>query len=123
VKGCIVAKRAAKGAVPAAKSVKRTGGRARAKKRGKGERVAAGKRGAPVAEPKRLMRIRELDPHAACGSGTTVLQLFRVDDLPFDGATTHLVFFDRHGWYCEHGRDCPAVEAVRRHEMRVSLTR
>jgi hypothetical protein len=25
----------------------------------------------------------------------------------------HLVFLDRHGWYCEHGRDCPAVKQVR----------
>jgi hypothetical protein len=61
------------------------------------------------------MRIRALDPHAACGPGTTVMQLYRVDDLPTDSAATHLVFFDRHGWYCEHGRDCPAVAAVRKH--------
>jgi hypothetical protein len=26
----------------------------------------------------------------------------------------HLVFHDRHGWYCEeHGRGCDAVEAAR----------
>ena len=64
----------------------------------------------------RLMRIRELDPQIACGPGTTVMQLFRVDDLPVGSATAHLVFFDRHGWYCEHGRDCPAVAAVRKHD-------
>jgi len=63
----------------------------------------------------RLMRIRELDPQAACGNGTTVMQLFRVDDLPVGSATAHLVFFDRHGWYCEHGRECPAVAAVKKH--------
>jgi hypothetical protein len=68
---------------------------------------------APVTT--RVMRIRELDPHAACGPGTTVMQLFRVDDLPTASATRHLVFYDRHGWYCEHGRDCPAVAAVRKH--------
>ena len=71
----------------------------------------------------RLMRIRELDPQAACGQGTTVMQLFRVDDLPFGNDTTHLVFFDRHGWYCEHGRDCPAVAAVRKRFKQVTLTR
>ena len=71
----------------------------------------------------RLMRIRELDPQAACGQGTTVMQLFRVDDLPFGNDTTHLVFFDRHGWYCAHGRDCPAVAAVRKRYKQVTLTR
>jgi hypothetical protein len=52
------------------------------------------------------------------------MQLYRVDDLPTDGVTSsHLVFFDRHGWYCEHGRDCPAVAAVRKHEKHNILTR
>ncbi|HEX5438561.1 MAG TPA: hypothetical protein VFW98_15515 [Gemmatimonadaceae bacterium] len=69
------------------------------------------------------MQIRELDPHAACGDGTTVLQLFRVDDVPAGSGTTHLVFFDRHGWYCEHGRDCPAVAAVRKHNKHRTSTR
>jgi hypothetical protein len=50
-----------------------------------------------------------------------VLQLFRVDDLPDDAARVHLVFHDRHGWYCEHGRECPAVAAVRRHQRLDSL--
>jgi hypothetical protein len=68
------------------------------------------------------MRIRELDPQAACGQGTTVMQLFRVDDLPFGNDTTHLVFFDRHGWYCAHGRECPAVAAVRKRFKQVTLT-
>ena len=74
-------------------------------------------------ERKRIMRIRELDPQATCGRGTTVMQLYRVDDLPTDTATTHLVFYDRHGWYCEHGRECPAVAAVRKHEKHNILTR
>jgi hypothetical protein len=69
------------------------------------------------------MRIRELDPRAACGAGTTVMQLFRVDDLPVGTEATHLVFFDRHGWYCQHGRECPAVAAVRRREKQRTLTR
>lgn len=86
-------------------------------------KASAGNRSNGVAAPTRLMRIRELDPQAACGQGTTVLQLFRVDDLPFGNETTHLVFFDRHGWYCEHGRECPAVAAVRKHEKHVTSTR
>jgi hypothetical protein len=71
--------------------------------------------------PSVLMRIRELDPRSKCGTGTTVMQLFRVDDLPEDSPRVHLVFHDRHGWYCEHGRDCPAVAAVRRHQRLDSL--
>jgi hypothetical protein len=78
---------------------------------------------AKATTPTELMRIRELDPQAACGQGTTVMQLFRVDDLPFGDDTTHLVFFDRHGWYCAHGRDCPAVAAVRKRYKQVTLTR
>ena len=78
---------------------------------------------AKSAATTRLMRIRELDPQAACGQGTTVMQLFRVDDLPFGDDTTHLVFFDRHGWYCAHGRECPAVAAVRKRYKQVTLTR
>ena len=67
-------------------------------------------------EPAELMRIRELDPRSRCGESTTVMQLFRVDDLPEDPPRVHMVFHDRHGWYCEHGRECPAVAAVRRHQ-------
>ena len=78
---------------------------------------------AKSASSTRLMRIRELDPQAACGQGTTVMQLFRVDDLPFGNDTTHLVFFDRHGWYCAHGRECPAVAAVRKRYKQVTLTK
>ena len=51
----------------------------------------------------------------SCGSGTSVQFLYRVDEL-LDGApTAHLVFFDRHGWYCVHGRACTAVDDVRKH--------
>lgn len=67
-------------------------------------------------EPAELLRIRQLDPRSRCGESTTVMQLFRVDDLPEDAPRVHMVFHDRHGWYCEHGRECPAVAAVRRHQ-------
>jgi hypothetical protein len=99
-------------------STKRSSGGARGDKQ-----AAAGRRGSSGVVATRLMRIRELDPQAACGAGTTVMQLFRVDDMASESATTHLVFFDRHGWYCEHGRECPAVDAVRKHEKRQTLTR
>lgn len=40
-------------------------------------------------------------------------QLFRVDEIAHDDRrTVHLVFLDRHGWYCEHGTSCPAVREV-----------
>lgn len=102
-------------------------------KSAKGSKAARGKKAArksakivaaaKASAPTELMRIRELDPQAACGQGTTVMQLFRVDDLPFGNDTTHLVFFDRHGWYCAHGRDCPAVAAVRKRYKQVTLTK
>lgn len=103
--GGIVKGRAREAAVPRPKAPR--GKRAQRKA---AKIVAAGRANAPVE----LMRIRELDPQAACGEGTTVMQLFRVDDLPFGDDTTHLVFYDRHGWYCAHGRECPAVAAVRK---------
>ena len=96
---------------------------ARTRRAAQRTKAANQKNGAKTATATTLMRIRALDPQATCGSGTTVLQLFRVDDLPFGSGTTHLVFFDRHGWYCEHGRDCPAVAAVRKHEKLGTLTR
>jgi hypothetical protein len=75
------------------------------------------------SEPREVMRIRSLDPRNACGEGTTVMQLFRVDDSSEDTARVHMVFHDRHGWYCEHGRECPAVAAVRRHQRQDSSTK
>lgn len=99
--------------------------RARASGRGRAPRNHAAKKQqmTSVAVPTRVMRIRQLDPHAACGPGTTVLQLFRVDDLPVGKDSVHLVFFDRHGWYCEHGRECPAVAAVKKHERTLGVSR
>jgi hypothetical protein len=59
--------------------------------------------------------VKPLDPQRKCGPGTSVQFLYRVDERTVDNrSTTHLVFFDRHGWYCEHGRTCPAV----RHAMK-----
>jgi hypothetical protein len=30
----------------------------------------------------------------------------------------HLVFFDRHGWYCEHGKQCGVVKDVQKFTRR-----
>ena len=67
-------------------------------------------RQADVEKP--VMRVRELDPRAKCGAGTSVQRLFRVDAVSSSASETHLVFLDRHGLYCEHGRGCPAVTEV-----------
>ena len=53
--------------------------------------------------------VEELDPRSKCGPGTSVQRLLRVREKGESGERTHLVFFDRHGWYCEHGRNCAAV--------------
>ena len=58
-------------------------------------------------------RVRELDPIAKCGAATSVRRLFRVDESNDGVVRPHLVFLDQHGWYCEHGRDCPAVPHAR----------
>ena len=56
--------------------------------------------------------VRELVPQTVCGPRTSVQQLFRVEERLNGSSQTHLVFLDRHGWYCEHGRSCPAVGEV-----------
>lgn len=60
----------------------------------------------------RLVRIKALDPCARCGPSTSVEQLYRVDEQIAGRSTVHLVFFDRHGWYCVHGASCVAVRDV-----------
>ena len=65
---------------------------------------------AKPAPPPPVFHVLELDPQRKCGPATSVQQLYRVRETWANGAVhTHLVFFDRHGWYCEHGRNCPAV--------------
>ena len=65
-----------------------------------------------------VVRIHELDPLAKCGRGTSVQRLIRVDEVIDHAREAHLVFLDRHGWYCEHGPTCPAVGHARRHAQR-----
>jgi len=49
-----------------------------------------------------------------CGKGTRVARVFRVEERSNEKRVMHLVFLDRHGWYCEHGSECPAVKDVRK---------
>ena len=93
----------AKPRVTKASSTRAAAPRARVGKNGRGTAV----------EPPTVMRVRELVPQDVCGSRTTVQQLFRVTELQKNvPLAIHLVFLDRHGWYCEHGRNCPAVKEV-----------
>jgi hypothetical protein len=64
--------------------------------------------------------VKELDPQRKCGVGTSVQFLYRVDESVEGRSTPHLVFFDRHGWYCEHGRACPAVTHARKYNGQIA---
>ena len=108
-----------------------TGHRKGTKARGKTQ-AASKKKNGRVTKPKgalvadeapRTVRVRVLDPQAKCGARTSVERLFRVDETVKGGLVTHLVFFDRHGLYCEHGRTCPAVDDVRRAHKNLDWTR
>ena len=58
----------------------------------------------PLVEP--------LDARTIVGPRSAVEHLVRVRMRPND--VPHLVFHDRHGWYCEeHGPACHAVELAR----------
>jgi len=109
-------------------SRRRTTSKKQGKATAKGARKAApaarkGAKALPVGkikpEPVRGVKIRKLNPQEKCGPDTSVLQLFRVDESLGRELTTHLVFFDRHGWYCEHGRTCRAVADVQKKGKRM----
>ena len=75
---------------------------------------------APPTPPVVRVAVKELDPQRMCGHGTSVQFLYRVDETVDGRHTAHLVFFDRHGWYCEHGRNCPAVAHAKKHNGHVA---
>lgn len=75
-------------------------------------RPASGKK--EKTDVKRRVRVRPIDPVQMCGKGTSVTQLYRVEEILDRARIHHLVFFDRHGWYCEHGKECSAVSDVRK---------
>jgi hypothetical protein len=83
---------------------------------GRGKRKGAGRKrpARPAVPVVRVVKLRELDPVARCGPGTSVEHLFRVEELLDGEPTIHLVFFDRHGWYCMHGAGCVAVADVQK---------
>ncbi len=62
----------------------------------------------------RKVKIKPMDPAAMCGAGTSVTRLFKVEERLDQTRIHHLVFFDRHGWYCEHGKQCGAVKDVQK---------
>ena len=84
-----------------------------------GDRIRSRAKAKPTAAktlPARF-RVRELNAQEKCGQGTSVERLFRVDETADGAAKAHLVFLDRrHGWYCEHGVQCPAVGQAKRIE-------
>ena len=63
---------------------------------------------------RRKVMIRAVDPAQKCGKGTTVTRLYRVEETLDQARIHHLVFFDRHGWYCEHGKQCSVVKDVQK---------
>jgi len=70
---------------------------------------------AKALTPPAQFRVKELNAQQKCGPGTSVERLFRVDETAEGAAKAHLVFLDRrHGWYCEHGVECPAVGQAKR---------
>ena len=92
--------------------------------RSKKQATTRGKKGAVKgAKPvKAVVRVavKPLDPLRKCGLKTTVQFLYRVDEEVDGRSTPHLVFFDRHGWYCEHGRSCPAVGHARKFKGQIA---
>jgi hypothetical protein len=74
-----------------------------------GKHALAVVRGRRAETPIVRVAVKPLDPLRKCGPNTSVQFLYRVDEEVDGRNTPHLVFFDRHGWYCEHGRTCPAV--------------
>ena len=84
-----------------------------------GLRVVRGRRAVSDA-PVVSVAIKALDPLRKCGPNTTVQLLYRVDESVDGRRTAHLVFFDRHGWYCEHGRTCPAVGHAKKHNGQIA---
>jgi hypothetical protein len=73
-----------------------------------------------AAAPAVRVEVKSLDPLRKCGPNTTVELLYRVDETVDGRSTPHLVFFDRHGWYCEHGRTCPAVGHARKYNGQIA---
>jgi hypothetical protein len=85
----------------------------RAKGRPKAKATSGLKAVKAVKVPPRY-ELEPLDPWLMCGPDTTVTELWRVLERREQETHYHLVYFDRYGWYCEHGRGCGAVSEVRK---------
>ena len=96
------------------KTARTRNGKASAGAKGAGKRALAVVRGRGAPAPVVRVAVKPLDPLRKCGPNTSVQFLYRVDEQVDGRSTPHLVFFDRHGWYCEHGRTCPAVGHARK---------
>jgi hypothetical protein len=119
----IARKRTVRNVKVAKKSVKKTKRVAPRKKPAKKLKpVAVRKRAkAVVATPVVKVDIKELDPIRKCGPGTSVKVLLRVIERVDGQSTSHLVFFDKYGWYCDHGRNCPAVAHARKGRRHLTM--
>src|SRR5256714_14652016 len=105
-KGAIRKKQAARRAKP-----RGGGGSASSKTKAVGRAKA---KPARAKTPTAQFRVKELNAQQKCGPGTSVERLFRVDETADGAARAHLGFLDRrHGWYCEHGVECPRSEERR----------
>jgi hypothetical protein len=116
-----------KGGAKAAAGRKPTSARSKGAKSAKASKEKEKKRAslvrgrhAAVAAPVVRVAIKPLDPLRKCGPNTTVQFLYRVDETVDGRSTAHLVFFDRHGWYCEHGRTCPAVGHAKKYNGQIA---
>ena len=99
------------------KTAKKTATKVRSKlpaKKAKPGRASAKRTRSAVAPPAVRIDIKELDPLRKCGPGTSVQVLLRVIERIDGKSTSHLVFFDKYGWYCDHGPACPAVGYARK---------
>jgi hypothetical protein len=119
-KASAASQRSGKGArnAPVASRVK--GKRVKLDRSKKGKPSLARGRRVVSDAPVVTVAVKALDPLRKCGPNTTVQFLYRVDESVGGQRTAHLVFFDRHGWYCEHGRTCPAVGHAKKHNGQIA---
>jgi hypothetical protein len=95
---------------------KKARGATKTVERGTRKKAASRKGSGPFVR----VAVKPLDPLRKCGPNTSVQFLYRVDEQVDGRSTAHLVFFDRHGWYCEHGRTCPAVGHARKFKGQIA---
>ena len=110
--------RNAKGRKKSVKEAARTVSKKKPSKRTKP--VSVRKRTKPAVQvPAVKIDIKELDPIRKCGPGTSVQVLLKVIERIDGKSTNHLVFFDKYGWYCDHGATCPAVGYAKKQKGRL----